>query len=460
VAIPPEEAALDAREAPAPEALEVAAAPAPETVEELVAPVSEVFQEPAVPVSEVVQELAAPGSEVVQELAAPVSDELEHPAFDELASTPRSELGSSPDSVEPWDSPVSAPGAVTYSGFDTADEVDHAEVADFAPFDPMAFDEGAEGFVVQSLEPEPISFESFGAPAADEVVEAVGDPFGVQLADAADVDFAAGAAHEVIESVDNYLVDEPEPGNDEPWTGSVAPPAELVAPEAASVSDAAAAPPGELAEQRGELDPWEGAELPEPAFGSIGWPSNDLADPSAEAPVEAVDEMSAALAWSEMDTTDAADDQASYTAAANDAEVSGDEALSGMASELRDSSSAWAVDGRGSTIDDEADVNARARFFGGGDASGLPPSAPAGPYDQSGYEAGLESVESAESALLEEEDHDGEQGDQGAAIADALGRVAARIRAGEVDLPSEVVGASDESALAAALAALLRGPRR
>jgi hypothetical protein len=226
------------------------------------------------------------------------------------------------------------------------------------------------------------------------------------------------------------------------------------------VTDAAAAPPGELAEQRGELDPWEGAELPEPAFGSIGWPSNDLADPSAEAPVEAVDEMSAALAWSEMDTTDAADDQASYTAAANDAEVSGDEALSGMASELRDSSSAWAVDGRGSTIDDEADVNARARFFGGGDASGLPPSAPVGPYDQSGYEAGLESVESAESALLEEEDHDGEHGDQGAAIADALGRVAARIRAGEVDLPSEVVGASDESALAAALAALLRGPRR
>src|SRR5690606_36757653 len=47
----------------------------------------------------------------------------------------------------------------------------------------------------------------------------------------------------------------------------------------------------------------------------------------------------------------------------------------------------------------------------------------------------------------------------GAAIADALARVAARIRAGEIDLPPEAVGASDESALAAALAALLRGPR-
>jgi hypothetical protein len=38
--------------------------------------------------------------------------------------------------------------------------------------------------------------------------------------------------------------------------------------------------------------------------------------------------------------------------------------------------------------------------------------------------------------------------------------VAARIRAGEVDLPAEAAGASDESALAVALAALLRGSRR
>jgi len=103
-----------------------------------------------------------------------------------------------------------------------------------------------------------------------------------------------------------------------------------------------------------------------------------------------------------------------------------------MARELRDSSAAWGA-AAGAAVSDDADVNARARFYGGAERS-----APAA--------AGPELVTGAGD-------------DAGAAIADALARVAVRIRAGEVELPPEAVGASDESALAAALAALLRGPR-
>jgi hypothetical protein len=47
------------------------------------------------------------------------------------------------------------------------------------------------------------------------------------------------------------------------------------------------------------------------------------------------------------------------------------------------------------------------------------------------------------------------------AIAAALERIAGRVRAGDVPLPGDVaLAASDESALAVALAALLRGASR
>jgi hypothetical protein len=399
-----------------------------------------------------------PTPEAVEMMAAPAPAP---PAFEELANTPpsetpRSEIETPPDAFEPPDLHVAAVDPSVYAGFDTLDDADHTEPGDFARFDPMAFDDGADGFVVESLEPEPISFASFDASPADRMVEAIDAPLGTESVGAREGDFASGEVQEVIESVDNYLLDEPTLANDEPWAESAEHPVELAAAgEAAPVAETSAMPLEELAEERAQLDPWEGAELPEPAFGSIGWPSDDIAGPAVDARVDTVDEMSEALAWSEADVAEGVDDQASYASDANDAEASGEDAFSGMANELRDSSSAWAADA--GTIDDDADVSARARFFGGGDGGALSAPESIDSYDGDVYEA---EPESAEPLPPEESVIDGEQGDQGAAIADALGRVAARIRSGEVELPSEVMGASDESALAAALAALLRGPRR
>jgi hypothetical protein len=50
--------------------------------------------------------------------------------------------------------------------------------------------------------------------------------------------------------------------------------------------------------------------------------------------------------------------------------------------------------------------------------------------------------------------------DAGTMVADALERIARRIRNGELKLPSDAPSASDENALSAALQALVRAPRR
>lgn len=268
-------------------------------------------------------------------------------------------------------------------------------------------------------------------------------------------------------------------------------------PEEGSFETPAGPPAGPAA----EVDPWAGSELPEPAFGSIGWPSNEIAVPAADRSVEGstdgVDEMSAALAWSDGDAESGggAGREATPAAQASGPEAPGEDALSAMAHELRDSSSTWVPGGSagGSSASDEsADVSARARFYGGGErsASAVEPDT-AGELDTGALDtATLDTAErdmtELDAATLNTAELDtatqgdpfdaelgfadavtdtagaavGESADDpGAAIADALARIAVRIRAGEVELPSGVVGASDESALAAALAALLKGPR-
>ena len=125
----------------------------------------------------------------------------------------------------------------------------------------------------------------------------------------------------------------------------------------------------------------------------------------------------------------------------------GDAALSDVAHELRHSSSAWLSEGE-ALVDEEAEGAARARFYGSAEASTERIPAP--------LQSHAEAITRADDEAAAGEPGSG----AGAAIADALARVASRIRSGEVELPSESLGASDESALAAALAALLRGPRR
>ncbi|HET7553535.1 MAG TPA: hypothetical protein VFK04_19725 [Gemmatimonadaceae bacterium] len=422
-------------------------------------------------------------------------------------------------------------------------ELEQAASDAFGRFDPLAFDDGADGFVVQSLETEPISLAPSDVSGMDVQIDstmgAPVDPLeGVAPAgfsDALDYDFPPGVDRDVIESIESYLADdsmvvEHTPGfesaavsdeatlvegaspddvvqqgampdylhehdatlnyddraqvhDDAPIAGNVAlvesdaaladGDTALAADDSAPIADHADSVGGAAEEQRAEIDPWAGAELPEPAFGSIGWPSTETVALAAEQPVEGVDEMSAALAWSDADGP--AGEHGSPAGQANGEDVSSDDALSAMAHELRDSSSAWVVDAR--VVDDSDDVSARARFYGGGerspsfpgdqDAAVDPDATPeAGSYAGELVELTAAEVaddaagDAAAAAALGDGIGDTEGDDAGAAIADALARVAARIRAGEVDLPSEVVGASDESALAAALAALLRGPRR
>jgi hypothetical protein len=299
---------------------------------------------------------------------------------------------------------------------------------ELARFDPMAFDEEVDRFVVESLEAEPISLAPSELERLDVELDSLDSVAsgGTVLEDSA---MAEGAPHGALESIESYLADDVAAGGHDEVTIA------------------------EFEAQPTEPDPWAGAELPEPAFGSIGWPSSEIAESAAEAPVGGVDEMSAALAWSDGEEGVTTADDTSYTANADGADVSSEEdALSAMANELRDSSSAWVVEGD-TQERDEADLSARARFYGGGEAN-TPSVELEVSGDASDYAAELAAAQAAGRAAA------ASGGDAGAAIADALARVAARIRAGEVELPSEAVGASDESALAAALAALLRGPRR
>jgi hypothetical protein len=220
----------------------------------------------------------------------------------------------------------------------------------------------------------------------------------------------------------------------------------------ADVDVAGYAPGAPAEEQRSEeVDPWAGAELPEPAFGSIGWPTVESAPETAATGADA-DEMGAALGWSDADAAASAGIDGESSPGTGATDVASDDALTEVAHELHASSSPWRPDqGRASEYDQ---LSARARFDGGGE-SGIS----RGELDEVG-EVGHAAAE-REAVIEAEHATDVAASDApGAAIADALARVAARIRAGEVDLPSESAGVSDESALAAALAALLRGPRR
>jgi hypothetical protein len=332
---------------------------------------------------------------------------------------------------------------------------------DLARFDPMAFDEEADRFVVESLEPEPITL----APAELEQLDVEVDSLDsiVRGGDLALDESAAAASmpHDAIESIERYLADDVETPLAE-GAGAVPPATSAALDEVVgtgdvlvTASDAAPVGGGLGAEptEAVEADPWAGAELPEPAFGSIGWPSSEIAAVAAEAPGDGVDEMSAALAWNDAEDAGTTIGHVPAVSDASGADDSGvGDALSAMAHELRDSSSPWVKEGDAQARDD-ADLSARARFYGGADPSVAPAELELS-GEASAYASELAAAEAAARAAADA------GGDAGAAIADALARVAARIRAGEVELPPEAVGASDESALAAALAALLRGPRR
>lgn len=528
-------------------------------------------ESPAEPVAEAPEEVLQPSFEASEALVQPEVEASDAPvqpgveARSEVEAVEASDVlaQAEADADAPW--MMGSPGAPAEQGIFSSAlpdlsmeapvdsalplELEQAAADALGAFDPMAFDDGADNFVVESLGTEPISLapsdvarmdvdvaldSSVYSAVDDEAVEAPldlpmdaalhaavdssGDVESTEVAGASGYNFAPGAAYDVVESIENYLADDATLLDDTaavfvdaadgaasaavsdgatPVEGAI--PGDML-PEGAiaahddraqlhdeapfvddnPVADGAVATGSALDDQAEEVDPWAGAELPEPAFGSLGWPSSEAAALAAERPVEGVDEMSAALAWSDSESTTGEHERP--TAEANGAEVSNDEALSGMAHELRDSSSAWVTDA--DVADDDADVSARARFYGGGertpalpadpdilvdpdsaayaDSMGDPAAAP----EASGYTAELAAAEEAGGVNGAAGEKEGEEAsdeagdDSGAAIADALARVAARIRAGEVDLPSEVVGASDESALAAALAALLRGPRR
>jgi hypothetical protein len=450
-------------------------------VESGVHPEYEVSEAAVQPASEVMEPSAPP--ELVAREAAVLSELMAHETAVQPASEALDEMAEA--GLEVTDA-LDPPTLPEEQAVDAAlpRELEQPAADALTPFDPLAFDEGAESFVVESLEPEPISLASFDvAPMDAEVdsvmdlaVDSMDDTVEAGSFDASGYGFAPGSEDDVIESVESFLADDSTVVGDAPRFESTAASDEAVGEAnaavvehepgfgSAAVSDDAAvaedasavagiAIPGDSLEgQRTEIDPWEGADLPEPAFGSIGWPSSEIAALAAERPVEGVDEMSAALAWSDAEGEGAAAEHASRATDAHEANASGEDALSAMARELRDSSSAWVTDA--DVVDESVDVSARARFYGGGERINAFASDPDAASEASSYAAELAAAEAAAAAA------DAAGDDAGAAIADALARVAARIRAGEVDLPPEVVGTSDESALAAALAALLRGPRR
>jgi hypothetical protein len=381
----------------------------------------------------------------------------------------------------------------------------------------LALSSGADDFMVESLEPQPISLEPSDAAGMDVAVESVDELLAQSAAEAiaeplaSDVTYdemfsattydggehvQATPTNEELESVERYLAEEPAVASDqieadardqqsiveyrreslveEEYPSAALPEGEPIVADDSFRSDALGNEV--LGNDALEIDPWAEAELPEPAFGSIGWPPMDAGASVSEVVADDADEMSAALAWSdaehevstEEDRGGASHDEASRT---------DDDALSDMMGELRDSSSAWKSESD-LIVDEKADVEARAHFYAAPEPID-PADELAAAMEHDAYSeapADVEgdvgaSIEAAAEALAEPvssaapEAHadavgDADDDDAGAAIADALARVAARIRSGEVELPSEAAGTSDESALAAALAALLRGPRR
>jgi len=176
-------------------------------------------------------------------------------------------------------------------------------------------------------------------------------------------------------------------------------------------------------------------------------------------PERVADEMADALAWdddaeSELDPT--------HHSVAHPGSFAGDgEALSGTGRELRDSAAPW-IPEMGSAADDSVPPfhYPRTPLWAPGEATevsgdSLDRGAPAGRSEERDDNAGARSANDA-SVPVPLTEAVGAVGDAGAAVADALARVAERIRAGEVKLSPEAAGASDEGALVAALAALLR----
>ncbi len=313
-----------------------------------------------------------------------------------------------------------------------------------------------DAFTVESLETEPISLDPADAGRMDVAVEAMEAMITPREAEPSVESFASDATYDDMYASAGYVEVTEEDVTAERQEAA----AESVHDREASVDDgapadvdvAAYAPGAPTEEQRsGEVDPWAGAELPEPAFGSIGWPTVDSA-PETAATSDDADEMGAALAWSDTDAAASAGIDGESSPGTGSTDVASDDALTEVAHELHDSSSPWRPDEGGASEYD--DLSARARFYGGGE-SGIAP----GELDEVG-EVGHAAAESEAVIEAGHVTNVAASDAPGAAIADALARVAARIRAGEVDLPSESAGVSDESALAAALAALLRGPRR
>jgi len=454
--------------------------PVPATAEPTAAPEAFVQPAPEVPEAEAQPEIGASETITPPEAQAPEA----------ILPAPLPERPEQPpiDSAFPLELEQAVSDTLAEEG--EAPAGSHVAAAEpLARFDSMAFDEDADSFLVESLEPEPISLapsdvDRMEVSIESDAVDSLENAAHTGVSDSSDYAFAPGTAYDGIDSVESYLAEEYTGAADAPGfegaalsddtvaaddvvanggfggglleDGVVDEP--LVAAEMVSgmASEDAAVPADStadyaLAEQPADADdPWVGAELPEPAFGSIGWPSNEITALAAGKPVEDVDEMSAALAWNEAEADGVTGEHAQPEVEANGSDVAAEDALSAMTHELRDSSSVWGA--AAGVADENADVSARARFYGGGERS-TSPSDPDAAAEGSGYSAELAAVEAAGTAARTAGD------DPGAAIADALARVAARIRAGEVDLPAEVVGASDESALAAALAALLRGPR-
>jgi hypothetical protein len=371
----------------------------------------------------------------------------------------------------------------------------------------LALSPDADDFMVESLEPQSISLDPSDAAGMDVAVGSMDDLLAQSAAEAAaeplvsdvtyDEMFSAASydasesvqstpTNEELESVERYLAEEPAPANDRVEANARAREAIVEFPSESLVEDeypAAAESDGEpivaddsVGIDAVEIDPWAGAELPEPAFGSIGWPPADTGAPVSQAVVDEVDEMSAALAWSDAEH-EASTGEVRDRASQDEASSADDDALSAMMGELRDSSSAWKSEGD-SIVDEKADVAARAHFYAAPEpidpADELAAATEEDAYSSdrpdvqggvdASVEAAAESLEdggaAASAEAMAEASGDAAGDVAGAAIADALARVAARIRSGEVELPSEDAGTSDESALAAALAALLRGPRR
>lgn len=372
----------------------------------------------------------------------------------------------------------------------------------------MAFGDGTDDLMVESLESQPIALEPSDAGRMDVAVDAMDEILSPSVVEDAAESFTSDvtydamystapyeetqiaqpeASQEVLESVERYLAEEPALVDDQAAADGADGATIVSWDEEAMVGydhepiaehdhlavmpqDHEPATAGDSVEgEARDVDPWAGAELPEPAFGSIGWPSMGEAPPEPNPAVDGIDEMGAALAWGDDEGVAGTGEQHDPPGAGGPS-GSYDDALSSVVGELRDSSSAWKSESD-SIVDERADVAARAHFYAAPEPID-PLDEIAAAAEEDAYTLGLAAappgVEASGDVITEraagpaaEATADASNDDHaGAAIADALARVAARIRAGEVDLPAEAAGASDESALAAALAALLRGSRR